>query len=168
MQLLPSPSSDRARLFSLAAKREFPESILDDTRQPCPVHQTCFWSSLHTLVPYSEERLISKGKNESSLGLLSKKSTGISTAAHHHATKFPHSFSSTSLSLTIPHTPTVRGLNMASSPFSTEAMWVSAPASGGTQGLLTPSESLEHSQPPATHPVCQSTFNAEGTPVSVA
>ena len=73
---------------------------------------------------HTEKRLISKGKNKISLGLLSEKCTGISTAAHHHATQVPHSFISTSLSLHIPKAPTDRGLKMASSRFNTDAVWV--------------------------------------------
>ena len=81
---------------------------------------------------------------------------------HHKATKAPHSFHSSSSSSRLilhPHPPpTVRAWQMASSRDHTDAGRVSAPASGGTQGVPTPSDSF---QQPSKHtpkpPGCRST-----------
>ena len=53
--------------------------------------------------------------------------------------------------------PMVRGWKMASSRYNTDALWVLAPAAGGTQGVLKTSESFKHSKHTATQPGCQST-----------
>ena len=50
----------------------------------------------------------------------------------------------------------------------TDTVCVFAPASGGTQGILKPSESLKHFKHTATQPDGQSTSNTEGTLVSSA
>ena len=111
-----------------------------------------------------------EGKKKISLGLLSKQITGISTAAHHNASKVPHSFISPYLSLHIPKHMTVRGLKMASSPFNTDPVWVSGHTSWGTQGTLKSSETLMHSEKKKTgiQPGGLSTSNSEGTHISSA
>ena len=88
-------------------------------------------------------------------GLLSETSTGISTAAQHPAPQAPHSSGSTNLPLHIPETPTGRRWKMASSRFRTDALWVWAPASAGTQGIRDHGEPLKHSNPTATRAGCQ-------------
>ena len=45
------PSSDGKRLFHWEATRELLGTFLDDTRQPCFIHQTWFPSGLHSLAP---------------------------------------------------------------------------------------------------------------------
>ena len=46
-----SRSWDAERLFNQPAKRELPESFLDDTNPPCFSHQIWFCSGCHSLVP---------------------------------------------------------------------------------------------------------------------
>ena len=112
-----SHSSDKNRALGQVATREFREIIRDDTNQPCLICQTCFKSGLHTLPLNSKVRLILKGKKEISLGLLGQKCTGISTDAHPNATKFLHSFITTSLFLYLCKQPMVRGLTVVSSRY---------------------------------------------------
>ena len=57
---------------------------------------------------------------------------------------------------------------MASSWFDSDAVWFVAPASVGTQVILNPSESFQHSQHTTPQPGCQSTSNAEGIHLSSA
>ena len=153
IQLLPQPQhweSEKERHSCLAAMKELPEGLLDDTNPPCLIYQSWFWSGLHTLALNWKKMLISNGKKEISLGVSNKDSMGISLAAHHNASEvYIHSLAPASLSQYLnPH---------QSGPWTwpvhnSTLMCVSAPGSGGTQGIPKPSESLRHSQhnPPPT------------------
>ena len=106
--------------------------------------------------------LISKGKKEISLGLLRENSTGTSTAAHHHDSKVPHSFISTSLFL---HTPKIRQSGAGTWPAHDSTLM-------RCKSLLLPLEEFKafwspvntsniwNKLPPQT--CCHSTVNAEG------
>ena len=169
IQLLPQPQhweSEKERHSCLAAMKELPEGLLDDTNPPCLIYQSWFWSGLHTLALNWKKMLISNGKKEISLGVSNKDSMGISLAAHHNASEvYIHSLAPASLSQYLnPH---------QSGPWTwpvhnSTLMCVSAPGSGGTQGIPKPSESLRHSQHNPPQPGCKSTSNAAGTPVSSA
>ena len=87
-QPFPPPQLYGERIFHWAATRELPETFLDDTNQPCLTHQTWFCSGLHTQEP-PEQRLISKGKKEISLGLWRDNSPGSSSADQQNANKVP-------------------------------------------------------------------------------
>ena len=53
---------------------------------------------------------------------------------------------------------------MASSPFNTETLWTSAPASGGTQGTQKPREPLKNSKPAAPNRAASPPNSVEDTP----
>ena len=102
IQLLPQPQhweSEKERHSCLAAMKELPEGLLDDTNPPCLIYQSWFWSGLHTLALNWKKMLISNGKKEISLGVSNKDSMGISPAAHHNASEvYIHSLAPASLS----------------------------------------------------------------------
>jgi len=56
-----SHSTERERgLLRWAAMREHPESFLDDSNQPCLIHQTGFWCGLNTRAVLKREAQLEK------------------------------------------------------------------------------------------------------------
>ena len=158
--------SESERLLSQAAIRAHPQRFPEDTNQ-----LTWLLSNFHTLALDSKEKLISQGQKEIALSPWSEKTkqnkqtnkqTNKKAQGWHccqpecpHSPTFMHQHRPHSLH--IPKTWPGRASEMASSRFNTETLWTSAPASGRTQGMEKPRESLKNSKHTATPPDCLST-----------
>ncbi len=125
-----SRSSEVERHLSQAPTREHPPRFPEETNQPCLTRLTWFRSHFPTLA------------------------LALALALCHRCPTVPPRHQADSLH--VPKTVGGGAPQMASSPFNTETLWTSAPASGGTQGTQKPREPLKNSKPAAPQPGCLS------------